>query len=69
MPQFKRYEKQMAGHHVQVNIKFLFFKDEQGNRIKRFQYTAIDDATRIRVLKDICKTHTGECYRLYQLRH
>ncbi len=57
MPQFKRYEKQMPGHHVQVDVKFLFFKDAQGNRIKRFQYTAIDDATRIRALKVYVK-HT-----------
>jgi len=34
MPQFKRYEKQMPDHHVQVDVKFLFFKDAQGNRIK-----------------------------------
>ena len=31
-------------------MKFLTFND-QGNKIKRFQYTAIDDATRIRVIK------------------
>lgn len=48
---FKRYEKQVPGHHVQVDVKFLFFKDKDGNHIKQFQYTAIDDATRIRALK------------------
>lgn len=48
---FKRYEKQVPDHHVQVDVKFLFFEDKDGNRIKRFQYTAIDDATRIRALK------------------
>ena len=32
-------------------MKFLFFKGEDGQRIKRFQYTAIDDCTRIRALK------------------
>ena len=36
---------------MQVDVKFLFFKDEGGQRIKRFQYTAIDDCTRIRALK------------------
>jgi transposase len=46
-----RYEKQMPGHHIQVDIKFLKFKDKAGRNIKRFQYTAIDDATRIRALK------------------
>ncbi len=54
---FKRYEKRVPGHHVQVDVKFLFFKDKKGNRIKKFQYTAIDDCTRIRVLK-IYKKHT-----------
>ena len=48
---FMRYEKKVPGHHVQVDVKFLFFKDEGGHRIKRFQYTAIDDCTRIRALK------------------
>ena len=43
--------KKALGHHVQVDVKFLFFKDEYGQRIKRFQYTAIDDCTRIRSLK------------------
>ena len=41
----------MPGHSVQVDVKFLFFKDKLGRRIKRYQYTAIDDATRIRALK------------------
>ena len=54
---FKRYEKRVPGHHVQVDVKFLFFNDKQGKRIKRFQYTAIDDCTRIRALK-IYDTHT-----------
>lgn len=54
---FKRYEKQVPGHHVQVDVKFLFFKDKHGQRIKRFQYTAIDDATRVRALK-IYERHT-----------
>lgn len=48
---FKRYEKKVPGHHVQIDVKFLFFKDSDGKRIKRFQYTAIDDCTRIRALR------------------
>jgi len=48
---FKRYEKVVPGHQVQIDVKFLFFNDKSGRRIKRFQYTAIDDATRIRALK------------------
>lgn len=48
---FKSYQKKVPGHHVQIDVKFLFFEDKQGKRIKRFQYTAIDDCTRIRALK------------------
>ncbi len=47
----KRYAKKVPGHHVQVDVKFLSFKNEEGHNIRRFQYTAIDDATRIRALK------------------
>lgn len=53
----KRYEKQVPGHHVQVDVKFLKFKDKAGHTLKRYQYTAIDDATRIRALK-IYDRHT-----------
>jgi len=48
MPEFKRYEKQVPGHRIQVDVKFLKFKDKTGKQVKRFQYTAIDDATRIK---------------------
>jgi transposase InsO family protein len=48
---FKRYEKRIPGHHVQIDVKFLKFKAEDGKIVKRFQYTAIDDCTRIRALK------------------
>ncbi len=47
----KRYEKQVPGHHIQIDVKFLIFKGKGGGVIKRYQYTAIDDATRIRALK------------------
>ena len=46
-----RYEKKVPGHHIQLDVKFLSFKARTGATIKRFQYTAIDDATRIRALK------------------
>ena len=36
---------------MQVDEKVLLLKDLQGNALKRFQYTAIDDATRIRALQ------------------
>ena len=52
MEQFKRYEKQVPGHRIQVDVKFLSFTDKSsGKEVKRFQYTAIDDATRARALK------------------
>ncbi len=34
-----------------MDVKFLVFKGKDGNKIKRYQYTAIDDATRVRALK------------------
>ena len=36
---------------IQFDVKFLIFKDKLGNKVRRFQYTAIDVATRIRALK------------------
>jgi len=32
-------------------VKFLQFKSAESKKIKRFQYAAIDDATRIKALK------------------
>lgn len=46
-----RYEQRVPGHQIQVDVKFLKFLDKDGKAIKRYQYTAIDDATRIRALK------------------
>jgi len=54
---FKRYEKIVPGHQVQIDVKFLTFFDKKGRKVRRFQYTAIDDATRIRALKVYTK-HT-----------
>jgi len=53
---FILYSKQVPGHHLQVDVKFLKFQKEN-KTIRRFQYTAIDDATRIRVIKVYLK-HT-----------
>jgi len=52
----KRYAKNEPGHHVQVDVKFVSLEDAAGRKVRRFQYTAIDDATRIRALK-IYKRH------------
>jgi transposase InsO family protein len=47
----KRYTKNAPGHHVQVDVKVLQLKGPEGAVVKRYQYTAIDDATRIRALQ------------------
>ncbi len=52
-----RYQKQVPGHHVQGDVKFLTLKRKKGSPVRRYQYTAIDDATRVRALK-IYKRHT-----------
>jgi len=53
----KRYAKRVPGHHIQVDVTFLTLKNAESKKIRRFQYTAIDDATRIRALK-IYNRHT-----------
>ena len=54
-----RYEKQVPGHHIQVDVKFLIFPQSDNSKVRRFQYTAIDDATRIRAIKVYLK-HTQQ---------
>ena len=45
------YAKTVPGHHIQVDVMFLQLKDREGKLMKRYQYTAIDDATRVRALQ------------------
>jgi len=47
----RRYAKTVPGHHIQVDVNFLTLKDDSGQKVRRFQYTAVDDATRIRALR------------------
>jgi len=47
----RRYVKQVPGHQIQVDVKFLTLKTEDDRKIHRYHYTAIDDATRVRALK------------------
>lgn len=56
---WKRYEKQQPGHRVQVDVKFL--ERIPGKNKRFYQFTAIDDCTRIRVLKvyDKCNQKTA----------
>lgn len=53
----QRYNKQAPGRHIQMDVKFLIFKGKQDQKVKRYQYTAIDDATRVRALT-VYKRHT-----------
>ena len=47
---WKRYEKQRPGHRVQIDVKFI--AAIPGVTTKRhYQFTAIDDCTRLRVLR------------------
>jgi transposase InsO family protein len=46
---WKRYEKPQPGHRVQLDVKFV--APLKGSRKKHYQFTAIDDCTRLRVLR------------------
>jgi transposase len=48
---WKRYEKQRPGHQLQVDVKFIEPLGQTGRRRKYYQFTAIDDCTRLRVLR------------------
>ncbi|MBA3575855.1 MAG: IS481 family transposase [Pseudonocardiales bacterium] len=56
---WKRYEKPQPGHRVQIDVKFI--APLPGSRRKHYQFTAIDDCTRIRVLRayDRCNQATA----------
>jgi transposase len=57
---WKRYGKPLPGHHVQIDVKFISpitasgatgAVPAGGRRKKYYQFTAIDDCTRLRVLR------------------
>lgn len=48
---WKRYEKQRPGHQLQVDVKFIEPLGQTGHKKRYYQYTAIDDRTRLRVLR------------------
>ncbi len=48
---WKRYEKQRPGHQQQVDVKFIEPLGQKGRKKRYYQYTAIDDCTRLRVLR------------------
>ena len=56
---WQRYEKPRPGHRLQLDVKFL--ERIPGTAKRLYQFTAIDDCTRIRVLKvyDACNQRTA----------
>ena len=56
---WKRYERPQPGSRVQIDVKFI--APLPGSRKKHYQFTAIDDCTRIRVLRayDRCNQATS----------
>ena len=56
---WQRYEKPQPGHRLQMDVKFL--ERIPGTRKRLYQFTAIDDCTRIRILKvyDACNQSTA----------
>lgn len=47
----KHYNKHVPGHHIQMDVNFMTFIENNCAEIKRFRYTAIDVVTRVRALK------------------
>ena len=56
---WQRYEKPQPGHRLQLDVKFL--ERIAGTPRRLYQFTAVDDCTRIRVLKiyDACNQRTA----------
>ena len=50
---WKRSEQPLPGHRVQLDVKFIqpLSASQDGSRPKHYQFTAIDDCTRLRVLR------------------
>jgi hypothetical protein len=64
---WQRYEKPQPGHRLQIDVKFL--ERIPGARTL-YQFTAIDDCTRIRVLKVYDRCNQGTAIRfLDEVRH
>jgi hypothetical protein len=65
---WKRYEKQRPGHQLQVDVKFIEPLGQTGRRRKFYQFTAIDDCTRLRVLR-LPALRPEDRHRLHRRRH
>jgi hypothetical protein len=66
---WQRYEKLLPGPRVQLDVKFI--APLPGSRRKHYQFTAIDDCTRLRVLRiyDRCNQQTAIQFLDYLLVH
>jgi hypothetical protein len=58
---WKRYEKQRPGHQLQIDVTFVEpITTDTGRKRRFYQYTAIDDCTRLRIYpRSDQKTATG----------
>jgi transposase len=66
---WKRYEKQRPGHQLQVDVKFIEPLGQKGMRRKKYcQFTAIDDCTRLRVLR-VRAMRPKDRHRVRRRRH
>jgi hypothetical protein len=65
---WKRYEKPLPGHRVQIDVKVIApIGAVAGRRTTYYQFTAIDDRTRLRVLladASLSKVHLARRYVL-----
>jgi hypothetical protein len=60
-------KSQRPGHQLQADVKFIEPLGQTGRRKKYYQFTAIDDCTRLRVLRayprcDRWTAHAGQYY-------
>jgi transposase InsO family protein len=62
----RRYAKTVPGHHVQMDVKVLGLTTDYGKRIRRYQYTAIDDATRVRALQVYPRHSQSNAIRFFE---
>ena len=68
---WRRYEKQRPGHQLQVDVKFIEPLGQKGRKKRKYQYTAIDDFTRLRVLRAYPRNdqQTAIAWRIGAVRH
>jgi transposase-like protein len=54
---FSRSNTSTSGHHIRMNVSQISARDKAGNWVRKFQYTAIDKRTRIKIYK-VFNNHT-----------